>query len=467
MGATPGRARRPLAAALGGAVVGVVLLCAQPPAASAATGHLASIANGDNDARSDGLSSQSMLLTSGGPCAPTAFRHVAMVSRVTASDPADQPSAETWRGDLLYVPTDAGLAAGQRVVARTQSIDALALSTRQRVVAGRWDLVLLCQDSTGDVLDTWQGSVTFDSPDHWAADPMPVSEPGTPSPSPSPSTTTAPVSHDGVSLAVTPSSGPAYQQVTLTGSVDGTVAAGSECSFADGDTLLSRTPVAADGTCRFTTSALGAGSHELTVTVRADGTSARTSLPVTAGYAAEPGQGDGSLAGAAGTGAGSPATDGTVETTVPTGSLAIFTPYTPENPLDLGSMALSTDGRSYSASAPFDAVRISDTRAGDPGWSASLSFTDLTGGTGQRIDRHHLGFVEVTPRYVDGNAVTQVATTDIAPSPARADGAWEFARAAAGAGTGAVDVTARIVLRDVPTSTLAGRYTTTITFTVG
>jgi Tol biopolymer transport system component len=170
--------------------------------------------------------------------------------------------------------------------------------------------------------------------------------------------------------------------------------------------------------------------------------------------------------------------------TVPVGTLLISTPYTAANPFNIGTLQLAPDGSELSASASFGSaaspssgITITDTRAGDLPWAASLSGSDFVSGA-NTFSSTHLGFTGVTPSYVSGNALNAatkpVITKDIpAPGPNDAPSASEpglsstphtFATAAHGAGTVYLYGTLGLTL---PTATRAGVYNTTITFTVG
>jgi hypothetical protein len=271
-------------------------------------------------------------------------------------------------------------------------------------------------------------------------------------------TDAAPASATSTTLSVSPVTGPAFQTVVLSGSVANTTTPAAvpvgACGFFDGAVKIASVPVSATGTCQFSSGAFGAGSHDLSLTFTPTSAAlflASTSASVPATYDA-------------------PATapdPQTVVVTVPAGTLSIFTPYTPDSPLNLGNMVLASDGSSYSASAPFDKVTITDTRAGNPGWTASLLRADFVGAAGV-IEAKHSGLENVTQQYVAGNAVTNVAVNSLpANDPAYVAAPQQFARAAAGQGTGSVDVKGDFVLKGVPTSTQAGLYTTTVTFTVG
>ncbi len=255
-------------------------------------------------------------------------------------------------------------------------------------------------------------------------------------------------------LAVSPTSGPAFQPVTLTGQVTPAGAAGV-CRFEDNGNFVGQTPVAADGSCVITTSAAGQGDHSFVVKfVPANPAAyiASESAPVTASYTAPTTVPD----------------EQTIIVTVPNGELTIFTPYTPANPLDLGALVLRNDGSCYDASAQFNKVTVKDTRSGQLGWIASLTRADFTqvGGTGS-IAADREAFVNVAPQYIAGNALQSITVTDIpAGGGAAATNPTQFASAPAGASMGSVDVLADFQLDCVPTSVAPGQYTATVVFTV-
>jgi hypothetical protein len=180
--------------------------------------------------------------------------------------------------------------------------------------------------------------------------------------------------------------------------------------------------------------------------------------------------------------------DQTVVTTVPRGNLFISTPYTPANPFDLGTMQLSPNGTTLHTSAPFGSaaapasgVTIIDTRSAGEGWTAAVKSNDFTSGTNS-INACNLGFTGVTPSYISGNAIDGVAkivTTTNVPNggaPGMAAGAacstglagsapgHTFASLATN-GTGSVYVYGLMDLY-APTSTPAGLYAATVTFTI-
>jgi hypothetical protein len=195
-----------------------------------------------------------------------------------------------------------------------------------------------------------------------------------------------------------------------------------------------------------------------------------------------------------------------VTVTVPSnGTLTISTPYTASHPFDLGTMTLDPNGLYYSASAAFGStasaplptvdpaatpavsnggvnggVAIVDTRAGDLGWTASVVADAFTDGGTNAISPENLAFTGVVPGYVPGNKLQpgSVTTHELgsnwnggngyAAGATGNDGLGarrSFADAAAGLSVGSVYVDGTLTLR-APTSTPAGLYSTTLTFTI-
>jgi hypothetical protein len=177
----------------------------------------------------------------------------------------------------------------------------------------------------------------------------------------------------------------------------------------------------------------------------------------------------------------------TLEVTIPAGSITITTPYDSSDPFHLGTATLDANARAFHASAVFGdpadpaaGVTITDTRAGDLPWTASAEATDFTDGRSppDRINSQNLALIDVEPDYIGGNALQSpdVTTTDVTSTPpggtaypptaTGTDGLGgvphQFAAAVAGAGS--VYLGGTLVL-SAPTSTPAGIYTTTLTFT--
>lgn len=263
--------------------------------------------------------------------------------------------------------------------------------------------------------------------------------------------TAAPAADTTTTLAVSPLSGPAFQPVTLTGTVSPSGAAG-QCTFKDGTTTIGSAPVSS-GTCAITLSSFGIGDHPFSVAFAPTNTqafNASTSSTETATYTASQYQPD----------------PQTVVVTVPQGTLAISTPYTPSNPLDLGTLALRSNGSCYDASAPFDKVTVTDTRAGQLGWSAFLTRADFSNGTGGAITADREALRNVTAHPIAGNALQSISVNDVAAGGSNAAVPAKFASAPAGASVGSIDVKADFALECVPTSVTPGLYTATVIFTV-
>ncbi len=273
--------------------------------------------------------------------------------------------------------------------------------------------------------------------------------------------TPAPAAGTSTALAVSPTSGAAFQSVTATGTVTNTSNAAvipvGSCTFKDGATVLGTSALSGTGVCTYTASSFSGPGHSFTVDfvpANAGLFSPSTSAAVTASYSAPQFTPD----------------EQTIVVTVPTGNLTIFTPYTPAAPLNLGNLTLSANGTTFGASAAFNKVTITDTRAGNPGWTAALTRADFIGANpANTIPAKYSGFTAVTGSYTAGNAIQagDVTFTDIpANSPTYVAGPATFASTVAGKGTGTVDITANFVLAGVPTSTAPGLYTATVVFTI-
>jgi hypothetical protein len=261
-------------------------------------------------------------------------------------------------------------------------------------------------------------------------------------------------------LSVDPISGSACQDVTLEAAVSrpsNVVPAGSgTVEFFDSALLISSKPLTDEGATL--TAQFAPGRHQFTVRfVPNDPTQLNpsTSFEVDAAYD----QVDCSQ------------TDVDPQTAVvrvPTGGLIISTPYTPANPFSLGTMELNSDGVTLSASADFpaagDHLVITDTRAGDLPWTATVTSTDLTSPGGGVIDTDGLALTDVAPTYLPDNALNPdtnpVFTGDV---DSVKGGPHRFAIAEHGAGT--VFIQGRLTLV-APSSAVAGTYCGTLTFTL-
>jgi hypothetical protein len=200
-------------------------------------------------------------------------------------------------------------------------------------------------------------------------------------------------------------------------------------------------------------------------------------------------------------GAASPAADAqNLQVSIPAGGLYISTPYTPTNPFDLGTAVLNPATATFSASAPFGSasnpgagVSITDTQSAGSGWTAFAQTTDFTSGV-NKINGQNLTLTGVTPSYIPGNALTTgsvltnsvtdtglggassygVAATGTDGLQGLSEGtttpvvAHQFAKSASvapGAADGSVYVYGVLNLV-APSSTPAGTYTATLTFTI-
>lgn len=178
----------------------------------------------------------------------------------------------------------------------------------------------------------------------------------------------------------------------------------------------------------------------------------------------------------------------TVDVSIPAGTLTITTPYSPSNPFNLGTAVLNPADSNFTASAQFGSagtdgtnaggVTVTDTRAGQQGWTASAvasNFTDGAVPTPDVINAQNLTFTNVAAVYISGNALqsgvttTNITNTAIYPPTATGTdglgGVHEFASAPVGASDGSVYINGLLTLV-APTSTPAGSYTATITFTI-
>jgi hypothetical protein len=166
-----------------------------------------------------------------------------------------------------------------------------------------------------------------------------------------------------------------------------------------------------------------------------------------------------------------------VQVSVPAGTLAISTPYGPDHPLDLGDLQLDASATGYRASAKFDGIQVTDTRAGDLPWVVSVVGSPLGDATGDRISPQNLGLTDIALEPVPGNALPgpdgNVTVTDaptasepVAPGAPGSDGLSEMRPLIAAVhGTGTIRASAQLTLL-APTSSPPGTYTGTITFTI-
>ncbi len=306
----------------------------------------------------------------------------------------------------------------------------------------------------GDIANPNTASATMISGSTSSAVPVTVGAPTTP--------TTGVLSADNLN--------PAYgATVNLTDTVSPTAAAGSVV-FYDGTTALNATPVATNtsGVATLAVSNLPVGTDPVTAvfTPTSSTYSGNTSNSVAIVVQAP----------AACSLTGSSCTDQqNISVTVNPGTITITTPYTSAKPFTLPALALSTDGTYLSSSAAFPAsgdapITVTSTLAGDPGWTVSVAASNLTDPAGAIIPSAGLGLtggVLVNNGKFPGT-VTFTAIPGHNPNGSDTNtglGAAPQTWAATTAGDGTATMTGTLGLF-APTSTPAGTYSGTITFSV-
>ena len=166
----------------------------------------------------------------------------------------------------------------------------------------------------------------------------------------------------------------------------------------------------------------------------------------------------------------------------------LTTPYNTGNPFNLGTAILDPTKSYFIASGSFgtafgngtqDPVTVTDTRPGDLGWTASASVTTFvsTTNSSDSINAQNLSFTGVVPSYISGDALQagsitvdqltsgQVYAAGASGSDGLAGAGKPFASAAPGDSVGSVNIDGTLTLK-APTSTPAGLYAATLTFTV-
>ncbi|MFC7219895.1 Ig-like domain-containing protein [Streptomyces polyrhachis] len=255
-------------------------------------------------------------------------------------------------------------------------------------------------------------------------------------------------------LAVSPADSAAqHSPVTLTAAVTPAGAAGT-VKFQDtagGTTTTLGTVNVSGGQAVLTTSALAVGDHALSAVFTPSSGAYLGSDAGPVSFGVTPFQG---------VSAGE-----NITTTVESGALAISV----ENPnVTLPAPVLNSDATLLTTAGPINAVTLTDTRAGNPGWSLSGQVTDFTDGGSHVINGQNLGW---TPKVID-KAAGQTATPGAVVAPAAGVEASDPGTAglkssrslAVGTGLGTAHFGADLAL-NVPTSTVAGTYTATLTLT--
>ena len=253
-------------------------------------------------------------------------------------------------------------------------------------------------------------------------------------------------------LTVSPLTGDAFQPVTFTPAVvAATGDANGVVKILDGSTVIGQTTAAAGVVAPFTSNSVGAGTHSFTAQfVGAAPYTDSVSAAVEGVY---------TLVGAV---------DGqTVDVEIPVGAITITSPYTPEYPLHLGVATLDPATSTYSASAAFDKLTITDTRAGQLGWTASVVSSPFANAAGETFSGVYSGLTDLIPVQIVGNALqaVEVNVVDRAPATDGLDVPKSIADYAADQPLGTVDITGTFGIAQVPSSVTPGVYTSTVTFT--
>jgi hypothetical protein len=194
------------AAAVGGLGVAMLLTYGVGAAQATDAGPFSAIGTSSSITTTSGTNLDVVAVQVAQPCNPAATRHVLKVLSVVPKNAADKAEADKWAGDNLYAPTAANLP-GPLSVSASNFWQGLADTFGQKLVAGKYQLELRCQNNLGTtIFEQWHGSVTFSSPTAWVADPLTAPSitptPTTTSPSPTVSVTPRP------SPSVTPSRSP-------------------------------------------------------------------------------------------------------------------------------------------------------------------------------------------------------------------------------------------------------------------
>jgi hypothetical protein len=252
-------------------------------------------------------------------------------------------------------------------------------------------------------------------------------------------------------LAVSPANTAAqFSTVSLTATVSPSAAGAVQ--FADGGAALGAPVTVSGGTATFSSSTLAVGSHSFTATF----TPTNTTAYVGSASAAIP------FSVTAFT--GSTASE-TITTTVVPGSLVISVP---DGQVTLPSPTLDSAGDLFTTNGTLKPVTVTDTRAGNPGWTVSGQVNNFSDGQSHAISGENLGW---TPSVVDNSTaqtVTLGASVPAAGGVASGDngtaGLKQSRTLATGTGLGTTHLSASLVL-NVPTTTVAGTYTATLTLT--
>ncbi len=272
------------------------------------------------------------------------------------------------------------------------------------------------------------------------------------------------VSHvvSSVSTGVTlTSNSPSAQYAPATFTATVSPATAGTVTFNEGATVLGTSPVSG-GVATLSSTSLPVGTHS-----------------VTAHFT--PGAGTGALAAdsapldhVVSAFAGVSLTQNVV-VTVDAGALIMVLDDGADGNVDLGTAAPNAAGDLLTASGQMDRVKVTDTRAGDPGWTASGIVTDFVKGT-DKINGYNLGWVPTVVSssanqvgIAAGPSVTAGTEGTASSVPSSTAVGLESSRVLAtaldDAGNGTAVLGALLNL-NIPTDVPAGTYAATLTLTV-
>jgi hypothetical protein len=164
---TNSRTNRFIVAAVTAAASVALLVTAAAPASATNAGAIAAVVDADKPTQAFGSNIDPVQISAPAACDRAATRHVTKIIAVTPAHRVDRAAAKAWVGDNLYATASVGLP-GPLTVQSSNSWQGMADGFGQRLVAGRYDLVLRCQNSVGTkIYQQWYGSVTFTSSTAW------------------------------------------------------------------------------------------------------------------------------------------------------------------------------------------------------------------------------------------------------------------------------------------------------------
>jgi hypothetical protein len=290
----------------------------------------------------------------------------------------------------------------------------------------------------------------------------------------------APAIGTTVALAANPSTASQFAPVVLTANVsaaDSTNPAGSVAFFSGASPIGAGVADATPGEYKLTTSALAVGTDNITAvftpTSNAYNGSTSAVVPVTITPSACPGTPDPS---------GATCSDPqAIQVSLGAGSLTITTPYTASNPYILPALQLNAAGTLLTSSARFPAaadpaIVVHSSLAGDPNWTVSVLATDLTTATTpvNTINGSDLGLTggalvgsgfPGTVAFTDIPAGNGLLPGDATAVGLKGSGTPHTFAVSSGGGNGSASMFGTLTL-NAPTSTVAGTYGGTITFSV-